>query len=59
MVMEITKGYFADIRLDNLRVAGVFKWLGAVHDGGRAWLSIMDKNPTKEQAESLFKILGG
>ena len=57
--MEITEGYFADIRLDNLRVAGVFNWPGAVHDGGGTWLSIMDLSATENQADALFKILGG
>jgi hypothetical protein len=57
--MEITEGYFGDVRLDGLRVAGVFNWPGAVHEGGGTWLSIMDKSATPEQVEALFKIFGG
>ena len=28
---EIVEGYFADVRLDGLRVAGVYRWPGPVH----------------------------
>ena len=59
MAMEITEGYFADTRLDGLRVAGVFNWPGPVHEGHGTWLSIIDKNASKEQADALFTILGG
>ena len=34
MAMEITEGYFGDVRLDGLRTAGVYHWPGPVHDGG-------------------------
>jgi hypothetical protein len=57
--MEITEGYFGDIRLDGLRVAGVYRWPGPVHEGGGTWWSIMDKSASEQQAEALFKILGG
>ena len=33
MAMEITEGYFGKTRLDGLRVAGVYRWPGAVHEG--------------------------
>jgi hypothetical protein len=59
MAMEITEGYFDDVRLDGLRVAGVYRWPGAVHDGGGTWWSIMDKGASEAQVEVLFKIMGG
>ncbi len=59
MAMEITEGFFGDTRLDGLRVAGVYNWPGPVHEGNGTWLSIMDKAATEEQAEALFKIMGG
>ena len=59
MAMEITEGHFGDVRLDGLRVAGVYNWPGAMHDGGGTWLSIVDKAATEAQVEALFKIMGG
>ncbi len=59
MAMEITEGYFGDIRLDGLRVAGVYRWPGPVHEGDGTWWSIMDKSASEQQVEALFTILGG
>ena len=59
MAMEITEGYYADIRLDGLRTAGVYHWPGAMHEGGGTWWSIIDKAASEQQVEALFKILGG
>lgn len=59
MAMEITEGYYGDVRLDGLRVAGVYRWPGAMHEGGGTWWSIIDKRATDEQVEALFTILGG
>ncbi len=59
MAMEITEGYFGDVRLDGLRVAGVYRWPGAVHEGKGTWWSIIDKAASEAQVEALFKIMGG
>ena len=59
MAMEITEGYFGDLRLDGLRVAGAYRWPGPVHEGKGTWWSIVDKAATEEQVEALFKIMGG
>ena len=59
MAMEITEGYFGDVRLDGLRVAGAYRWPGPVHEGHGTWWSIIDKAATPEQVEALFTILGG
>ncbi len=59
MAMEITEGYFGDVRLDGLRVAGAYHWPGAVHEGKGTWWSIIDKAATEAQVEALFKIMGG
>ncbi len=59
MALEITEGWFGDIRLDGLRVAGVYRWPGPVHEGKGTWWSIVDKAATEEQIDALFKILGG
>ena len=59
MAMEITEGHFGKIRLDGLRVAGVYRWPGPVHEGHGTWCSIVDKKATPDQVDALFKILGG
>ena len=59
MAMEITEGHFGDVRLDGLRVAGVYRWPGPMHEGKGTWWSIIDKAATEEQVEALFKIMGG
>ena len=57
--MEIDEGYFGDVRLDGLRTAGVFRWPGAIHEGGGAYQPVIDKRATEQQVAALFKILGG
>jgi len=59
MAMEVTEGYFGDVRLDGIRTAGVYRWPGRMHEGGGTWWSIMDKSASGQQVEALFKILGG
>ncbi len=59
MAMEITEGYFGDVRLDGLRIAGAYRWPGPVHEGKGTWWSIVDKAASEEQVEALFKIMGG
>ncbi len=59
VAMEITEGYFGRVRLDGLRVAGVYRWPGPVHEGRGTWWSIVDKRATKEQVDALLKITAG
>ena len=59
MAMEITKGHFGDVRLDGLRVAGVYRWPGPVHEGKGTWWSIIDRRATPEQIDALFTIMAG
>ena len=57
--MEITEGYYRDLRLDGLRTAAVYQWPGPIHEGGGTWWSIIDKSASEQQVEALFRILGG
>ncbi len=59
MAMEITEGHFASIRLDGLRVAGVYRWPGPMHEGNGTWWTIMDRRARPDQVDALFKIMGG
>lgn len=59
MAMEITEGYYEDIRLDGLRLAGAYRWPGPIHEGHGTWWSIIDKRATEEQVNALFAIMSG
>jgi hypothetical protein len=59
MAMEITEGHFASVSLAGLRVAGAYRWPGAVHEGNGTWWSIIHRRASPEQVEALFTILGG
>lgn len=59
MAIEIAEGYYGDVGLDGLRVAGVYRWPGAVHEGDGTWWSIVDRRATEAQVDALFTILGG
>lgn len=55
----IEEGWFGDVRLDGLIIAGRFRWPGAVHEGGGIVQDAIDERATPEQREALFKILDG
>src|SRR5438067_11570316 len=54
---QIDTGYFADVKLDNLRAAGVYKWPGAVHQGNGTMQLIVDKRADVRQRDALLKIM--
>jgi len=56
---EIVEGHFGEVRLDGLRGAGAYRWPGAVHEGGGAYLAIIDERATEAQREALLTILSG
>jgi len=59
MALEIAEGHFGDIILDNVRVAGVYRWPGPMHEGGGTWWSVFQTGTTPEQMDALGKIFGG
>ncbi|MDJ0957168.1 MAG: DUF1326 domain-containing protein, partial [Arenicellales bacterium] len=54
MAMEITEGYYGNVRLDGLKTAGAYRWPGPVHEGNGTWCSVVDKKASKEQIDALF-----
>jgi hypothetical protein len=56
---EIIEGYFGDVRLDGLRSATVYRWPGAVHEGGGAALTVIDERASEVQREALLTIFSG
>jgi hypothetical protein len=57
--ISIDSGHYGDVRLDGLKVAVVFTWPGPVHEGKGKCQPIIDVKASKEQRESLLKILSG
>ena len=56
---EIIEGYFGDVRLEGLRGASVYRWPGAVHEGGGVSLAVIDERATPAQRDALGLILAG
>jgi hypothetical protein len=57
--IQIDEGRHGDTRLDGLRVAAIFKWPGAVHEGNGEALAFVDKRADEKQREALLRIMTG
>jgi hypothetical protein len=56
---DIEKGHHGKTRLDGLKIAGIFRWPGPIHEGkGEAAVAI-DEAATPAQREALLRILSG
>jgi hypothetical protein len=56
---EIDKGHHGTTTLDGLKVAAVFKWPGAVHEGKGEAAIIIDERADQEQRNALLRIISG
>lgn len=56
---QIHLGHHGDIRLDGLKVAGMFIWPGAVHEGHGEAALIIDARADEAQRAALLRILTG
>lgn len=59
LAFEIREGRHGAISLDNLRVAQIFRWPGAVHQGRGESATFIDKRATDAQRNALGRILSG
>jgi hypothetical protein len=57
--IQIDKGHFGETSLDGLRVASIFTWPKAVHEGNGEVQHIIDKRANAAQREALLKIVTG
>ena len=57
--MEITEGYFGEIRLNALRFAASYRWPGPVHEGGGIVQGFIDERARELQRDALIKIISG
>lgn len=56
---DIEEGRFGAVRLDGLRMAGMWSWPGPVHEGNGTMQVIVDERADSNQREALIKILSG
>jgi hypothetical protein len=56
---EIEQGHHGDVKLDGLKVAGIFQWPGAIHEGKGESAVIIDERATEAQRKALLRILSG
>ena len=56
---QIHSGHHGDTRLDGLKVAGMFIWPGAIHEGRGEAALIIDRRADDAQRNALLRILSG
>ncbi|MBM3483599.1 MAG: DUF1326 domain-containing protein [Alphaproteobacteria bacterium] len=59
LAVDISQGYFGDVRLDGLRFCGLYAWPGAVHDGGGRMQLCIDERANEAQRNALLAIATG
>lgn len=57
--IAIDQGRYGDLRLDGLKVAAIFKWPGAIHEGNGEAIAFVDETASDAQREALLKIMTG
>ena len=59
VAMEIDEGHYGDVKLDGLRMGGIFQWPGAVHEGRGKCQPFVDERADAAQRDALIKIMSG
>jgi len=57
--IQIDQGHHGETPLGGLRIAALFKWPGAIHEGNGEALAFVDENADEKQREALLKIMTG
>ena len=57
--IQIDEGHHGETRLDGLRIAAIFKWPGAIHEGNGEAIAFVDKRADIAQTEALLRIMTG
>ena len=57
--IQIDEGHHGETRLDGLRIAAIFKWPGAIHEGNGEAIAFVDKRADLAQTEALLRIMTG
>jgi hypothetical protein len=59
VAMEIEQGHYGNVKLDGLRMGGIFQWPGAVHEGHGKCQPFIDVRADEKQRDALLKIMSG
>jgi hypothetical protein len=59
VAFEIQEGHYGDVKLDGLRMGGVYQWPGAVHEGRGKCQPFVDERADDKQRDALLKIMTG
>jgi hypothetical protein len=57
--VEIDKGFHGNTSLDGLRIAGIFRYPGPIHEGNGEAVPIVDKRANEAQRNALLRIMSG
>jgi hypothetical protein len=57
--IQIDEGHHGETRLDGLRIAAIFKWPGAIHEGRGEALAFVDSRADEAQRGALLRIMTG
>jgi len=57
--IQIDQGYHGETPLAGMRIVGIFKWPGPIHEGRGEAMAIVDERASPEQREALLKIMSG
>ena len=59
VAMEIEEGHYGEVKLDGLRMGGIFQWPGPVHEGRGKCQPFVDERADGKQRDALLKIMSG
>ena len=59
LAIDIDQGRHGPTKLDGLKIAAVFSWPGAIHEGRGQIVPIVDERATTEQRDALLRIMSG
>ena len=57
--IQIDQGHHGDVNLDGLKIAAIFKWPGAIHEGNGEAIAFVDERASEEQRSALLRIMTG
>lgn len=57
--IQIHEGHYGQTRLDGLRIATIFKWPGAIHEGNGEAIAFVDEAADANQRTALLRIMSG
>ena len=55
----VDEGYYGEVRLDGLKIAGIYKWPGPIHEGNGEAVAFLESRADQLQREALLKIMSG